>query len=660
MSNLILKRYEDMPKSSLVKEQVRMCTNVPEEIRNHVEKFLVETDIPNVQGINGKVKEEFREYILQKTELSETQKNYYKNALEQIQLFHFSQDMSRSNLKEQIEEIKVCLAAKNKLFVFLSEKGVYDADEITYEIRAAYEEYLKQSISQTKVQEYVKVLDKVKLEALKKANINKPFRPKGLKYRSEKIFLLYHPNYDLAMSFYFVQDKSELVFDFSLEISDELKHQIFDMLNHVLEEVRNLHDRRERFILPLRRLYLYCVEKGITDVSNLELGDIQGFRESLEGNVGTKTNIYMQIIGNIRKYCYMRDSSLEKDVWYMEFLKLDRVRINPAREIKKISFTGIMNKENRDLFKCYMKYQVGVIPDVAMQTVRGQYYDIRTILKYCDKHNISILTFSEKELIDFLDEMEQKEIKPETYNRIIITLVRFLDYLTISKKIEKSTISPGYYYKKTYAKHNNRLVSEDILENILRVSGDFPEHIRLMFLNLYNIGLRVSEVCGLKGDAYSRDEKDAWIKVWQPKMKRWKSVPISQELYEKMRAYIMSNHIQKDEYIFKNRSGGAYNADTFCKQIKRHLVKAGISEEEYKFRAHDFRHTVATRLYRGGVSIEVIRDYLGHRDSDMTRQYLDYMQEAVNKSNEEFFSDENNRINWTWERGNNGKGKNIS
>ena len=118
-------------------------------------------------------------------------------------------------------------------------------------------------------------------------------------------------------------------------------------------------------------------------------------------------------------------------------------------------------------------------------------------------------------------------------------------------------------------------------------------------------------------------------------MKKEKNVPIPKTLYDLMEKYIKEHNICANEYVFQNRNGGAYVAETFCTQFKKHLKIAGICD--YSFKAHDFRHTVATYLYQDGASIEAIRDYLGHKDSNMTRQYLDYIQSIVNASNDEYF-----------------------
>ncbi len=141
----------------------------------------------------------------------------------------------------------------------------------------------------------------------------------------------------------------------------------------------------------------------------------------------------------------------------------------------------------------------------------------------------------------------------------------------------------------------------------------------------------------------SWDGKDAWLKLYQNKMKKEKCIPIPVELYKVMKAYIDANKIRANEYIFKNKKGGAYDAGTFSKQMKRELKKAGLTD--YVFKAHDYRHTIGTSLNKDhNVSIEVIREFLGHDSTDMTRQYIDFVPEMLDSANEEYFSNAKNRL----------------
>lgn len=61
-------------------------------------------------------------------------------------------------------------------------------------------------------------------------------------------------------------------------------------------------------------------------------------------------------------------------------------------------------------------------------------------------------------------------------------------------------------------------------------------------------------------------------------------------------------------------------------------------------KSHDYRHTVATNFYEHGVSIQSIRDYLGHTFEEMTMQYIDYMPRKIAKENDAYFEEEENSL----------------
>lgn len=65
------------------------------------------------------------------------------------------------------------------------------------------------------------------------------------------------------------------------------------------------------------------------------------------------------------------------------------------------------------------------------------------------------------------------------------------------------------------------------------------------------------------------------------------------------------------------------------------------------FKSHDYRHTVATMFYDSHVSLQSIRDYLGHTYEEMTRQYVDYMPQRIAQANDKFFDQqESSLVSW--------------
>ena len=137
-------------------------------------------------------------------------------------------------------------------------------------------------------------------------------------------------------------------------------------------------------------------------------------------------------------------------------------------------------------------------------------------------------------------------------------LSKVYQFLNVRGYIKEIPFQPEYYLKKTYPEHHDRTVEEEVYMEILHKLHLFPQVPRLIFLHLWCTGLRISEVCTLKGDAYYWDGEDAWLKVYQIKMKADKMIPIPLVLYRVMRKYIEKNNIRPKDYIFEGKNGGAY------------------------------------------------------------------------------------------------------
>lgn len=629
------------PNIDILHEQFASCKSITGKLRTIVENFLYSKGIYTLDDVDATVKNAYRQYIKGLVGINDQQRKYYQSALDQILLAYLI--TKNQKLASDVETIIRGRAVRNKVLLYLMEHGIQDCKQIDYDVRSDYKESLKGSGCR-KLHEYVKAMDVLKLEAIRKENISNPLKPKALKYSGEKLFLLYHPDYEVAKTFYYIRDKEELLFDFSLEGSEIVKRQIFKMLTYVLEEKKDWHDRRERFLIPLKRLYIFCNENVVEDIELLTAEQIEAFRLSMEGKVGTKTDTYMQIIYNITKYLFItaKNTNWDANIWYLERFSFNDGRVNPAREIERITFNQISD-DNRALLKDYMKYQIGIAQRTSLQTIRCQYYDIVIFLKYCDAEKWSLTEVDAERMEKYISSVDAEDIQAESYNHRIISVARLFDYMKSKKLVQREPLQFDYYLKTVHVKHNDRTVSIENQKQVLKKLKHLPLYLRLMFLNLWCEGIRVCELCVIKAGMYRWDGQDAWLKLYQNKMKKEKCIPIPVELYKIMKKYIEDTGIKADEYVFQNKKGGAYDAGTFTKQMKRELKKAGLIE--YDFKAHDFRHTIGTSLNKDyNVSIEAIREFLGHNSSDMTKQYIDFVPEMLDLANENYFSKEENKL----------------
>ena len=83
-----------------------------------------------------------------------------------------------------------------------------------------------------------------------------------------------------------------------------------------------------------------------------------------------------------------------------------------------------------------------------------------------------------------------------------MAILHFFQFLFARRYIEKIPFSEEYYLKKEIYVHHNRSVEPQVVSDMLTSLHRFPEELRLMFLHLWGIGLRISEVCILHRRSY--------------------------------------------------------------------------------------------------------------------------------------------------------------
>lgn len=645
MSAITILRTEQQDDIRYLREQLSTGGVLQNELWECAVYYLIRMGIYDVTMVEEEEIRAYKKYLSETGNYTKKQVQERSVALRNIQKFWVDKEYADLN-----DEIRGYQGADPQLTTnvkrFLIRHRIHHLREIDYTVRQMYEEELLKGRSSKSCFRYLKVMDRLKQSDIRKEmNSLSGMARNQIQYREQIIFLPYLPNQELAKDFEYVQDKNELVWDFKRTAPDTLRRQVFQLLQYILENVYpdNPKERRVRFLLPLRWLYDYCTEEHIEDLELLEQCQIDGFERIVEQKVVNVGNS-MQIVDNSRKMLFLTAPEIHwhANVWYMERFHLQEDRINPSNPVQRLSFLEVTNKRNRELIQEYAKYHVG-IGRLTVANIRAQLYHIRDIMEHF-KEETSICQVNGEQLDHYFRELQNREVKDETINKKILDIASFYQYLKIKGYIKKIPFVPEYYIAKSYQNHIDRNVEEKTYMEILHKLHLFPEIDRLIFLHLWCTGLRISEVCTLKGDAYYWDRVDAWLKVYQIKMKADKMIPIPFQLYKIMKSYIEKNHISSKEYVFKGRDGGAYRVGSFNKSFQECCMKNGIAGSTYNFQAHDYRHTLATRFYDDGVSLQTIRDYLGHASENMTKQYVDYMPRKIARANDDYFKKPGNSL----------------
>lgn len=628
-------------KENKLYEQLEGSGCMQEEALNEAEKYLLQRSITDIIDLEEKYFRGFKS-CLKEAGYGRKKIDMYSASLRNAHAYWIQKEYS-----ELEKELERCTKAEQRLLAnlkgFLIRHRVHHIGEMDYSLREQYEEELSVQKSLEKTMEYLKVFDRVKQQAVSEENKNlRGIRKNREIYRNQILFLSYLSDQKLAMEFDRCRNKQELVWDFTVDAPELMKKQIFKVLHYILKKVDDPKDRRVRYLLPLHWLYDFCIQNRIEDIELLEIEEIQEFEKIVAGKVANVRNS-MQIVENARKILFVESDEIHwhANAWYMDRFHFSQERINPSRPVQRITFYEVKNQENRKLLKEFIKYEVG-ITELVIGNIRSRCGYVKKFMEYFEDEP-SVIALTSDQIDKYFNELQKEDIQPETFNAKIMAVVKFYQYLRTKRKIKEFPFDPSFYLMKTFPTHHDRYVEEDIYMEILEKLYLFPETTRLILLNLWCTGLRISEVCTLKGNAYCWDGEDAWLKIYQIKMKADKMIPIPLMLYKIMTQYIEKNKIQPREYIFKGKRG-AYRCESFVKRFRNHCRKNQIADGDYIFKSHDYRHTLATRFYDDGVSMQVIRDYLGHVSENMTKQYVDYMPKRIAKESEEYFTKKGNNL----------------
>lgn len=160
---------------------------------------------------------------------------------------------------------------------------------------------------------------------------------------------------------------------------------------------------------------------------------------------------------------------------------------------------------------------------------------------------------------------------------------------------------------------------------------------------LYDTGARVQELVDISvGDV--RLDAPAQVRL-MGKGRKMRAVPLMDATVQLLRDHLGENGLDRPEHadkpLFQNRHGQRYTRSG-VRYVLDHYVKA-LRRDDPGFTQsvspHSLRHTKGMHLLQSGVSLEIIRDFLGHVDVKTTQIYASTNLEMKRRALEKLASD---------------------
>ncbi|MDO5215746.1 site-specific integrase [Legionella pneumophila] len=258
------------------------------------------------------------------------------------------------------------------------------------------------------------------------------------------------------------------------------------------------------------------------------------------------------------------------------------------------------------------------------------------LLRFCrDVKNIPIEKLQIEQvnvdLIEaFLNHIEKdRHCTPRTLNHRLTTLHAFFRYIQVEDPLyllqcQRILAIP----LRRFVRPEVSYLSKDHLAALLAQPNlEKPEGRRdvLLLSVLYDTGARVQELIDLTvGDV--RLETPAQVRILG-KGRKIRVVPLMDNTANLLQSYLHENNLLLPETfdypLFRNKQGNKLTrvGVNYILQKYERLVCEDFPHFKQRISPHSLRHTKGMHLLQGGVSLDIIRDFLGHVDIKTTEIY---------------------------------------
>ena len=304
---------------------------------------------------------------------------------------------------------------------------------------------------------------------------------------------------------------------------------------------------------------------------------------------------------------------------------------------KKIGYICIqrrkMNDKNSltDIVRRYLRY-LKLERNYSSNTLDAYKHDLDYLLRFLSDRGLAPLDVKLEDLQQFAASLHEQGLTAKSQARILSGIRSFYRYLLLDGYLE---VDPTELLESPHLpKHlPEYLTTEEVdrLEAAIDLSTREGHRNRAIIEVLFSCGLRVSELTHLKMSGLYLQEH--FIRV-TGKGRKERLVPISDKAIRELTFWFddrnkMNIKPGEEDYVFLNNRGHHLTRTMILIMVKRLGETAGI---EKTISPHPLRHSFATALLKGGASLRVIQELLGHAGIGTTEIYTHLDNESLRQT----------------------------
>lgn len=288
-------------------------------------------------------------------------------------------------------------------------------------------------------------------------------------------------------------------------------------------------------------------------------------------------------------------------------------RLPDARLAHKLAFLG---PSSRDLVLRYLRSLE------ARQYAPGTIATIITVIKRLLRHLPSsrqsalaanLAETAAQDITDFVRLAQDASLASSTVNLSLSLLAEFFDFLRDEGLMLMQPVSKRRHRLLTPVTLPKPILEADLVAFFKAVDSTRD---RLLFLLMLRCGLRVSEACSLRWDAC--DLEAGTLRINDGKGQVDRVVYLSPDVEREYTLWRARNPASSYLFPSRKRQGLPLDRRVVNYMMAEYLRRAGIAK---RYSPHCLRHTFATQLLNAGVTLEVLKELLGHRSIQNTLKY---------------------------------------
>ncbi len=247
-------------------------------------------------------------------------------------------------------------------------------------------------------------------------------------------------------------------------------------------------------------------------------------------------------------------------------------------------------------------------------TIRANSSGIMLFLAFVKQlGKIQLETITREDIGAFIEHEQGRGLAPTSVHARLRAVYAFLNFL-----IQADVLHPDLLKRKLRIKLPDTLPRAIDPEDIKQLLAVLKEpRARALILTLLRTGMRSGEL--LSTTVQDLNLKEQCIEIFEAQKNRvGRVVYLSKDAQAALIKWLEIKDSQTN-YLFYGYRGRPLSYEAARRIFKKHLNKAQLSHKPYSL--HCLRHTFASEMLNGGMSLQSLQELLGHSDIEMTRRY---------------------------------------